>query len=136
MPGETHAETIRTFMTTVWDRADPAAADAFLAPGYVDHAYPGGDAAALKAQIALLGDCFSNGRHEVEDLLVEGDRVMIRARLKGRHTAPFRGIPPEGREVDVRVARWFRLEDGAIAEHWALLDTAGLLAQIGGGGQT
>jgi predicted ester cyclase len=124
------AQFIRQFMSEVWDKAQIEATEAFVTANYIDHAYEGG-VDALKAQISQLHGAFPGSLHKIEDILVEGDRVMLRARLQGRHTGAFRAIPATDAPIDVRVARWFRLEDGKIAEHWALLDTIGLFRQIG-----
>ena len=117
-------------MSIVWDQADTQAIGRFVTADYVDHAYNGG-AESLKAQIAQLNEAFPGSRHQIEDVVCDGDRVMLRARLEGRHQGAFRGIAPSHAAIDVRVARWFRLEAGRIAEHWALLDTVGLFRQIG-----
>jgi steroid delta-isomerase-like uncharacterized protein len=126
-----NTDTVRAFMQTVWDAGQPEAAEAFLAPVYTDHAYAGGGREGLKAQIAQLSSAFTDVSHVIEDIVADGDRVMLRARLRGTHTGQFRHVPPSGVKIDVRVARWFSLEQGRIAEHWALLDTAGLFAQLG-----
>jgi len=126
-----NADTVRAFMQTVWDAGRPEAAEAFLAPVYIDHAYAGGGREGLKAQIAQLSVAFTDAAHVIEDIVEDGDKVMLRARLRGTHTGQFRHVSPSGAKIDVRVARWFRLEHGRIVEHWALLDTAGLFAQLG-----
>ncbi|WP_157961315.1 ester cyclase [Microvirga flavescens] len=130
MSSKTAEDFIRQFMSTVWDKAQVESAEAFVTTDYIDHAYNGG-VDSLKAQIAQLQEAFPGSLHTIEDILVDGDRVMLRARLQGRHTGTFRGTTPTGASIDVRVARWFRLESGKIAEHWALLDTISLFRQIG-----
>ncbi len=123
---------VRRFIAEVWNEGKPQAAASFVTEAYRDHAYPGGDLAALEKQVALANECFARAQHEIEDVVVDGDRVMMRGRLRGHHTGPFRGVAPTNASFDVRIARWFRLEGERIAEHWALLDTAGLLSQIQG----
>jgi steroid delta-isomerase-like uncharacterized protein len=124
------SDIVLNFIETVWNGNNADAADRFLAPGYRDHAYTGGDANALKTVVRELGAAFPDQRQAIEDLVATDDRVMLRIRLQATHTGTFRGLAPTGRAVDVRVARWFRIEDGRIAEHWALLDTSGLLRQL------
>ncbi|MGO4706338.1 ester cyclase [Microvirga sp. 2MCAF38] len=121
---------IRHFMTVAWDEARIDDVDALVTASYTDHAYSGG-IESLKAQIGQVREAFPNCRHLIEDLVADGDRVMLRARLQGKHTGPFRGNAPTDASIDVRVARWFRLEGEKIAEHWALLDTISLFRQIG-----
>jgi predicted ester cyclase len=55
---------------------------------------------------------------------------MVRLRLTGTHNGTFRTKDATGNKIDVRAVRWFRMVDGKIAEHWALLDTLALLRQI------
>ena len=124
------SDIVLNFIETVWNGNNADAADRFLTPTYHDHAYNGGDANALKTVVRELGVAFPDQRQAIEDLVASDDRVMLRIRLQATHTGPFRGMAPTGRAVDVRVARWFRLEDGPIAEHWALLDTSSLLRQL------
>ena len=59
--------------------------------------------------------------HEMLD-----DRAFARMRFSGRHTAPFRGFAPTGREVSWAGAALFRFADEVIAEIWVLGDLAGL----------
>jgi predicted ester cyclase len=124
------SDIVLNFIETVWNGNNADAADRFLTPNYRDHAYNGGDAKALKAVIRELGAAFPDQRQAIDDLVATDDRVMVRIRLQATHTGTFRSLAPTGRAVDVRVARWFRIEDGRIAEHWALLDTSSLLCQL------
>lgn len=124
------SDIVLEFIETVWNGNDADAADRFLTPTYHDHAYNGGDANALKAVIRELAAAFADQRQVIEDLVATDDRVMVRIRLQATHTGTFRGTAATGRAVDVRVARWFRIEDSRIAEHWALFDTSSLQRQL------
>ena len=41
------------------------------------------------------------------------------------------GIPPSGRRATIRVMDFVRIRDGQVAEHWNIVDVAGLIAQLG-----
>lgn len=122
---------VRSFVDETWNRSDPSRVDGFLTPDYVDRTYQPPDAAGLKKQMVELAEAFPDHHTQLEDCLVEGDRVVMRMRLTGTHQGRFRDVPASGHRIDVRVVRWFRLSGQRIAEHWALLDTAALLRQIG-----
>ena len=49
----------------------------------------------------------------------------------GTHEGEIMGIEPTGRRVEAPVMEFRRIEDGQIAEMWALVDTLGMLQQIG-----
>ena len=67
----------------------------------------------------------------IDEVIAEGDRVLARLRFQGRHTGEFQGIPATGKAVDIVVMDYFRIADGRLAEHWALMDNLTMLKQIG-----
>ncbi len=66
----------------------------------------------------------------LEDSVVDGDRVWVRARGRGTNTGPFFG-PPSGQPVDITIFDMARVVDGRIVEHWGVPDRFALLAQTG-----
>jgi predicted ester cyclase len=73
----------------------------------------------------------SSLRHEVHDVVVQGDLVAARVRACGTHDGVFLGIDPTGREVAVDQAVFARLVDGRIVELWEVTDTGQGLRQLG-----
>ncbi len=68
----------------------------------------------------------------VEDLIGEGDRVVCRVTLRGSVTDdPEKVSPRPSRSICVEQIHIFRLNDGKIAEHWAVKDDLGMLEQLG-----
>jgi steroid delta-isomerase-like uncharacterized protein len=70
----------------------------------------------------------------IEDTVVAGDRVACRFRITGTHGGPFQGIPPSGGSISVAGFTILRFSGGVCVERWSLLDSLGLLAQIGAPG--
>ena len=60
----------------------------------------------------------------MDDIVAEGDRVVIRFTSTGTHRGAFAGIAPTGRMAIVRVV------GGKIVEQWGLPDLNGLLEQL------
>jgi steroid delta-isomerase-like uncharacterized protein len=69
----------------------------------------------------------------VEDVIAEGDRVVIRDTIRGTHRGPFAGLPPTGRAVTVPRIGIFRILDGQIKEYWGLFDMFGVMQQLRAG---
>ena len=69
----------------------------------------------------------------VEDLIAEGDKVVVRATGRGTHRGEFMGIAPTGRHVAVTWIAIYRVAGGKLAEHWQNFDELGLLKQLGAG---
>jgi predicted ester cyclase len=71
------------------------------------------------------------GRHEIEDQVAEGDKVVTRLTAYGVHKRDLPGIPATGREVTMTGTVIHRIEGGKIAEKWSDKDALGLLQQLG-----
>lgn len=101
---------------------------------YVEHdPFPGqgNGRADLKARARLLLSAFNPLRFTVEDMIAEGDRVVVRWSNTGTHSGNFIGIPPTGKTattagIDIHVVR-----DGRMAEHWHVVDQLAMLQQLG-----
>ncbi|KMO42397.1 hypothetical protein VQ03_10790 [Methylobacterium tarhaniae] len=85
--------------------------------------------------VRRLGEVLHGGVSEmklpIDEVIAEGDRVLVRLRFRGRHTGDLMGLPASGRSIDIAVMDLFRIVDGRLVEHWALLDNLGLLKQVG-----
>jgi predicted ester cyclase len=81
--------------------------------------------------VERLRSSFGDLRFEVEDEIAEGDRVVQRVVMSGRHTGPLMGAEPTGREFAVRHVYIWRIADDRIVEHWGIRDDLGLLGQLG-----
>jgi steroid delta-isomerase-like uncharacterized protein len=66
-----------------------------------------------------------------EDVIAEGDRVVLRWSQTGTHVGQFLGMPPTGRSYTTSGIEIWRVEDGKLAEHWDVVDVFGQLQQLG-----
>lgn len=78
----------------------------------------------------LLG-AFSDIELDVQDVVAEGDKVLVRLQFRGVHSGPFGDYQASDKRFDVMVLDLFRMEDGKIAEQWPAIDNLGLQQQIG-----
>jgi predicted ester cyclase len=58
------------------------------------------------------------------------DMVTTRKSFNATHTGEFFGVPATNKNVVMDVIDIIRLRDGKYVEHWGILDTQGLMAQI------
>jgi predicted ester cyclase len=58
----------------------------------------------------------------IEDIIAEGDKVVVRRTVHGTHRGDIPGIPmtPTGKQVTFTVWDMFRLTDGQIVERWGI----------------
>ncbi len=53
--------------------------------------------AGHKAIVSLSRTAFPDQWWQIEDLIVEGDKIVARTTMTGTHQSDFSGIPPTGR---------------------------------------
>ncbi|MEO6040347.1 MAG: nuclear transport factor 2 family protein [Croceibacterium sp.] len=90
---------------------DSAAADRFIAPGYIQHsplAEPGRD--GLKAFLDLIRGQTPDAVHDVKRAFVDGDHVTVHYHVRRWPGDPGWAV------IDI-----FRVEGGLIAEHWDVI---------------
>jgi predicted ester cyclase len=66
-----------------------------------------------------------------DEITAEGNRVVVRARLKGCHAGVFNGIPPTYRNVEFPFVVSYEIENGKIMHHWLIADQTILMEQLG-----
>ena len=74
---------------------------------------------------------FPDLRWEVQESVVEADRVASCSFWSGTHQGEFLGIPATGRSVTVEAWTLDRFQDGQLTESRILMDVIGLLTQLG-----
>jgi predicted ester cyclase len=67
----------------------------------------------------------------IEDMIAEGDKVVVRMTMRGTQQGALGGIPPTGKQVAVSTIDIVRIEGGQIAEEWGIDDRLGMLQQLG-----
>lgn len=75
---------------------------------------------------------FPDLRMSPEEVLVCGDKTVIRARATGTHQGEMMGMPATGRSVEVKLIDIMRFDDaGKICEHWGVMDMLAMMEQLG-----
>lgn len=129
------------FYDEIFRRRNVDAIDDLLTDDFVEHNPAPGQSPDREGAKQLIGQvlaAFPDLELEVEREVAEGDTVATALRFTGTHQGEFAGMPPTGRRVNVAVNEVSRFHDGRCAEHWGVVDMAGLMAQLGaapGGGR-
>jgi predicted ester cyclase len=71
------------------------------------------------------------GQFTIEDLIAEGEKVVVRYTYRSTHQGPWRGVPPTGKPVTFTGIFIYRILDGKIVEGWENADALGLVQQLG-----
>jgi steroid delta-isomerase-like uncharacterized protein len=128
---ERNGKLVRSFIDRII--SDPGAIDEFLAPGFVDHNATPDQPQGREGVRQILGkvrSALTELRVQLEDLIAQGDRVVVRHRAEAVHVGNFMGFPGTGKTLTWTGISIYRIENGKIAERWGLIDHAALIQQL------
>lgn len=107
--------------------------DELVHAGAVLHDQPGGDmsSAENKAFVAELRTAFPDHHVTIDDLIAEGDKVVIRFTESGTMKGDLMGMKATGKRYTLPAIEIYRLADGKIIEMWSVRDMGSLMQQLG-----
>ncbi|HSN43764.1 MAG TPA: HigA family addiction module antitoxin [Propionibacteriaceae bacterium] len=115
------------------DRGDVDAFDALMHADAVIHAPRGlstdGSEAEKKVWLDALA-AMPDLRHEVQEVIAEGETEMARVVVTGTLLRDFAGVPGNGRTFQLDQAVICHVRDGKITEAWEIADVGSLVAQV------
>jgi steroid delta-isomerase-like uncharacterized protein len=131
---EQNKAVVRRYYDEVLNQGRLSVLDDIAADDYVENdPFPGqgNGLADFKARVSTLLTAFSPCTFTIEDVVAEGDRVVVRWRSTGTHSGEFLGMPPTDREYTIAGIDIHRLADGRMVEHWHVVDQLNQLQQLG-----
>lgn len=130
------SEKIRQLYQGVWSGEDLSVADDIIAEDYEFH-HPDFDQDVsgperIKENAREMLEAFPDMETAINDLIVSGDKVIVRWTMTRTHEGAMEDEEPTGNEVELKGIEINRFNDrGEIVEHWAQSDVHGLEKQIG-----
>jgi steroid delta-isomerase-like uncharacterized protein len=123
-------EIARRFVAGAWNAGNLALVDDLI---HRDYVVPGVGAGpeAVKKNIITFRTGFPDLQWVIEDVIAEGDKVVLRLTLHGTHLGEFHGIPATGKQVTMQEIVIWEVRDGQIRTGWFAFDGLGLRIQLG-----
>jgi len=125
---------IRRFVEEVLNQGNLDAASQFCWEDVVEQVpFPGQGPGleGLKEIVRAMRTAFPDMRWSVEEQIQENDKVLSRFVWIGTHRGEFLGVPATGHAVSVWGMVLDRLVAGRIKETRIIMDTLGLMTQLG-----
>lgn len=108
--------------------------DEIVSPDYVDHALPP-DAPrgpeSTKKFLAPLLAAFPDVHVTIQDMIAEGDKVVVRNTWHATHKGMWNGVAATGRQVTFSGIVIWRIANGKLTDRWANIDELGMMRQLG-----
>ena len=133
MSVEENKALVRRYFDEIDRTGNESVVDHYVSADFVDHSPSPGctpDLEGLKAAFRMFRTG-SPGTHRIEDIVAEGDKVVVRVTGQGVHSGELFGIPATQREFTATGITIFRVADGMIVERWVEIDMLGALQQLG-----
>ena len=130
---EANKVVVRRLMEELLTAGRIEVADELIAGDYVEHApLPGQEPGlrGLKGALPRFWAAFPDFRLSIDDMIAEGDRVVVRSTATATHRGSFCGVPPTGLRVRWTAIDIIRLADGKQVEHWGNQETLEVLHQL------
>ena len=127
------------FVEELWNERRLDAADAIFAKDCVTHQLRSGVPAdavrrgplAIREHVTGWIASFPDLHFSIEQMLSEGDRVVMQLLMEGTHQGAWLGIPASGRKMQIRMFTVHRVVNGKIVEDWVLVESLGFFQQLG-----
>lgn len=125
-------ELIREIVAHVWNRADFDFSATHIASDFIDHSSLQELYGPVEYQqyFSAFHKGFPDICFSVEDVVAEGDKVVVRWTATGSHQGEFQGIPASNRQMRVSGMTLTRIANSKMVESWTVWDSCGLMQQL------
>jgi steroid delta-isomerase-like uncharacterized protein len=111
------------------------AVEEIFAPNYVSHEPTSGETRGIEGArqfAATFRQAFPDLQCTIEDMVAEGDKVVMRFRSSGTHQGETEAFgPPTGKRMEMTGVTIKRVSEGKIVEAWTNFDAMGMMHQLG-----
>lgn len=85
---------------------------------------------AFVAQVGGFGKLIPDLKWDIKDVLVDGNRIIVRSEASGTPVGPFFGVPPGGKSFRIMTIDIHTIQDGKAITAHHVEDWAGALRQL------
>lgn len=134
MSTEQYKAAVQNLIEKGFNQKDMSAFTDYFSANLTDHALPPGLPGGLEGRtmfVSVFMAAFPDMHLQVEDTVIDGNKLATRWSARGTHKGDLMGIPPTGKEVSITGIAIDRFENGQSVEHWEIIDQMSLMQQLG-----
>jgi predicted ester cyclase len=121
----TNKTLIESFIEDIFNKHDISTVEKYFIKDFTT------ENVGFKQFLRALFKAFPDMQTKIEHIVAENDLVVVFLNGTGTHRGEFRGNPPTNKEVNIRSADLYRIENEKIVKHWDVVDQLNLLHQTG-----
>ena len=118
----------------IWNEGKLAVVDKLYDPDYVQHALELEDIVgidAFKDYVTLSLVSYPDFNVTIDELIVKGDKIVLRWTITGTNTGPLGELPPTDKKIRFSGACINHVVNGKFVERWIYYNEATVLRQLG-----
>jgi steroid delta-isomerase-like uncharacterized protein len=85
----------------------------------------------VRAHLESLRGAFPDLIFEIDEMVAEGEDIVVRWTARGTNSGDYFGMPPTGKAIEITGMNTWTTRDGKAIEGWVNRDDLGLLQQLG-----
>ena len=123
---------IRSFIEEIFNQHNLSSMEKYFGRDSVEgspQAGKGGE--GFKQFLTDFFEAFPDMHTTIEHIIAENNLVVVFLNGSGTQKGEFHGIPPTNKQVNIRSADLYKIENGIITGHWDVVDQLNLLKQTG-----
>lgn len=123
---------VTNYIAHIWNQQQFQRMGEFLHDSFTDHSLPTALPTGKEGVIQWITGTSRSFDHTtfIEEMVCEGNKVMIKIRMQLKHTGTWRGIAPTGVTISAIGYRYFEIHDQKITGHWGLIDGNAIEQQL------
>ncbi len=125
---------VRRFYEEVFHQGNVTLVDQLFSPSFARHSPPSPDVRGpteVKQFCTALRAAFPDIHYTLEDMVAEGDKVVLRWSAQATQQGKFMSVAPTGQSVTLSGTVTFLIQNGQFHEEWSHWDALGLMQQLG-----
>lgn len=120
MQEESNKQIVRQVFEEAFNHKNTELIDVLFSPHFIDQSTPDQPAGpqGVKEYFAEVHTIFPDMQVAIEDLIAEGEKVVVRTTWRGTHLGKLADVEPTGKQVTGTMIQIFRVVDSKILEEW------------------
>ena len=126
---------VRRYVEEVHNKGNLAVVDELIGPRFVALSQAGPwelGPAEMKQFVAQRRTAIPDFRATIDEMIAEGDKVVVRGHDEGTQMGEYMGFAPSGKTFNISWIDIFRIENGQIVEMWWEMSMDTLRKQLTG----
>lgn len=132
---EENKDIARRDIEEAWNKGNLDIVEEYVDEDFVCHdpAFPGDIRGpdGYKQLVGMYRSAFPDAHLTIEELVAEGDTVVVRWTGRGTHEGELMGIEPTSKKAEVPGMTLVHVEDSKVTESWQCYDVFDMLGQLG-----